>query len=421
MKNTSAQNGRNLSARQAALIAIILIVGALLGTLILTGDAAGSAGSDHDEHDHASPSSEVRGHDHAAPTDEMHEGGEHHPSEVAFSDAQVEAAGITMATAGPARVQETIQLPGEIVFNANRTAQLVPRWPGVVQQVLVDLGQSVSEGEVLAIIGSPALSERRSALRAAQRRLSLAQTTYERERMLWKEKISAEQDYLQARQHLQEAQIAVSDALEQLQALGADAGKPGSLNRLEVRAPFDGTVVEKSIALGETVASDAPIFKISDLSTVWADISVPAEALGVVRVGSKATVSAIAFESQTDGTISYVGSLLGQQNRAATARVSLHNPAGAWRPGLFVNVRVASAQTEVPVAVDPAAIHTLEDETVVFVRHDDEFVAQQVTTGRRDAGTVEIVSGLEAGAVYAVDNSFVIKSELGKGSASHSH
>jgi len=421
MKNTPHKTGPHGLGRQTVLIAIIILVGALLGALILTSNASESAESGHEEHNHASESREPAESGHAHGTGETHEDEAQHERETAFTDAQIEAAGITMATAGPARIRNAIQLPGEIVFNANRTAQLVPRLPGVVQAVQAELGQEVAEGDVLAVIASPELSERRSTLRAAQKRLALAATTYERERLLWQEKISAEQDYLLARQQLQEARIAAADALEQLQALGTDAGESGRFNRLEVRAPFDGMIVEKSIALGETVAADTSILKISDLSTVWADVTVPAEALGAVRVGSSATVSATAFESQAEGTVSYVGSLLGRQNRAATARISLRNPDGAWRPGLFVNVQVASSEAEVSVAVEPAALHTLDDKTVVFVRRDAAFVARAVTTGRRDAKAVEILAGLEAGARYAVNNSFVIKSELGKGSASHSH
>jgi cobalt-zinc-cadmium efflux system membrane fusion protein len=423
MKNTPNKTARNLPTRQSVLIAIIILVGALLGTLILKGNASESAGSGHDEPNQTSKSkeSEAATFGHADEGEETHEDKEQHEREAAFTDAQIDAAEITMATAGPARIRDAIQLPGEIVFNANRTAQLVPRLSGVVQAVKGKLGQEVRQGDVLAVIASPELSERRSTLTAARRRMALARTTYDRERLLWKEKISAKQDYLQARQQLEEAQIAVADALEQLQALGADAGKPGSFNRLEVRAPFDGMIVEKSLALGETVAADAPIFKISDLSTVWVDIIVPAEALGAVRVGSNATVSVTAFDSQTEGTVSYVSSLLGQQNRAATARITLSNPDGAWRPGLFVNVQVFSPEMNVPVAIEPAAIHSLEKETVVFVRRGSGFVAQPVITGRRDAKAVEVLQGLEAGARYATNNSFVIKSELGKSSASHSH
>lgn len=425
MKSTQNKPGLGNRSRQTFLIALIVLIGVLLSTLLLAGTNTQEGGSEHEEHAHASEDTEKQ-HDskeaeHADEGGETHADEEQHGREVTFTQGQIEAAGITLATAGPASIQSTIQLPGEIVFNADRTAQLVPRLAGVIQAVKANLGQEVKEGDVLAEIASPELSERRSTLSAAQKRLTLARTTYERERLLWKEKISAQQDYLQARQQLQEAQIVVDDALEQLQALGTDAGEPGSFNRLEVRAPFGGMIVEKDIALGETVSADAPIFKISDLSTVWVDMIVPAEALGAVRVGSKAIVQATAFDSQAQGTVSYVGSLLGQQSRAATARISLPNPNGAWRPGLFVNVQVLSGEAQVPVAIEPEAIHTLEEESVVFVRHDNEFVAQAVTTGRRDANAVEIVEGLEAGTPYAVKNSFVIKSELGKASASHSH
>lgn len=425
MKNTSNNAGSGGRTRQVVLIAVIVVIGALLSTLILAGTVPESRDSDPGERTQASehtdnkPDDEEARHAHESGNTSADEG--QHESEVTFTEAQIQAAGITMAVAGPARIQDAIQLPGEIVFNADRTAQLVPRLAGVVQAVKANLGQEVKQGEVLAIIASPELSERRSTLSAAQKRLTLARTTYERERLLWKEKVSAEQDYLQARQQLQEAQIGVANALEQLQALGTDAGKPGSFNRLEVRAPFDGMIVEKDIALGETVSADASIFKISDLSTVWADIIVPAEKLGAVRVGSKAIVQATAFKSQAEGTVSYVGSLLGQQSRAATARVSFSNPSGSWRPGLFVNVQVLSGEAEVPVAVEPEAVHTVEQETVVFVRHDNEFVAQTVKIGRRDAKAVEILEGLKPDARYAVKNSFVIKSELGKGSASHGH
>ncbi|NYT70629.1 efflux RND transporter periplasmic adaptor subunit [Pusillimonas noertemannii] len=420
--NTPNQTGSRRRPTQAALVAVIVLVGALLGTLIMTGSRAGHEESGHDGHEHAPASQQEASSPETDAGNDEHGGhGASHEREIAFSQAQIDAAGITLATAGPARIGVFVQLPGEIAFNANRTAQLVPRLAGIVREVPAELGQEVKQGDVLAVLASPELSERRSALRAAQRRLALANTTYSRERQLWQEKISAEQDYLLARQQLQEAQIAAADALEQLQALGADAGETGRFSRLEVKAPFDGTIVEKNIALGETVAADTPIFKISDLSTVWADVMVPAHALGAVRVGGKAIVGATAFASRGEGTIFHVGSLLGRQNRAASARVSLSNPQGSWRPGLFVTVQLPSSEEEVPVAVKPQAVHTLDEETVVFVRHGDEFVAQPITVGRKDAAAVEVLSGLKAGAQYAVDNSFVIKSELGKGSASHSH
>lgn len=419
MKDQSHKAAISNRTRQTLLIALILGAGLLLGVLILTTEAAAPEADGHG-HGHA----EASGHaDEEHHEDEAgdHAGGAHQEGEVELTEAQIKAAGITLATAQPARIQSRIELPGEIVFNADRTATVVPRLAGVVETVLADLGAQVQKGQVLAVIASPELAERRSALAAAQRRLALARTTYEREKSLWEEQISAKQDYLQAQQALHEAELAVANAREQLQAFGADAGEPGRLSRYEIRAPFDGMVIEKNVTLGESVSADAKLFRISDLSTVWADIAVPARALGVVRVGGKATVKATAFDSNAEGTITYVGSLVGQQTRAAKARITLPNPGGVWRPGLFVTVQVVAGDAQVPVTVAPEAVHTLEEQPVVFIRDDHGFFAQPVTLGRRDAQAVEIVQGLQAGTRYALGNSFVIKSELDKDSAAHSH
>lgn len=191
----------------------------------------------------------------------------------------------------------------------------------------------------------------------------------------------------------------------------------GSLNRYEIRAPFDGMIVEKNIALGEGIKEDANIFILSDLTTVWAEIIVSAKDLNSIRVGERVKVKAASFESEADGTISYVGSLLGQATRTATARVSLSNPKAAWRPGMFVNIEVAVGQSDAAVTVLSDAIQTLNDKPVVFVRVDEGFKAQPVTLGRTDDKRTEILNGLELGAPYVAENSYILKAELGKSSA----
>lgn len=340
---------------------------------------------------------------------------------VELSDEQVKAAAIDIQKAGSARIRTSMQLPGEIRFNEDRTAHVVPRLGGVVESVPANLGQSVKRGQVLATIASTALSEQRSEYLSSQKRLVLAKSTYEREKKLWEEKISAEQDYLQAQQAFREAEIAAANSQQKLTALGASTAVTGSLNRYEIRAPFDGVVVEKHIALGEAVKEDTSIFTISDLSSVWAEIVVPAKDLNVIRVGEKVVVNATAMDSKAEGQISYVGALIGQDTRTAKARVTLSNPKMAWRPGLFVNVDVVSGDTNVPVAVTTDAIQTVGDKTVVFTKVSDGFIAQPVSLGRTDGKIIEILSGMKAGTSYAGTGSFVIKSELGKGSAEHGH
>ncbi|WP_205249944.1 efflux RND transporter periplasmic adaptor subunit, partial [Escherichia coli] len=75
-----------------------------------------------------------------------------------------------------------------------------------------------------------------------------------------------------------------------------------------------------------------------------------------VRVGQQVTIGSTAFDSKAPGSVSYVGSLLGEQTRTATARVTLANPGMAWRPGLFVTVQVLGPAVQVPVAVRADAI-----------------------------------------------------------------
>ena len=339
-----------------------------------------------------------------------------HADAVKFTGAQIKAAGIALLKAAPQTIHTLVTLPGEIRFNEDKTAQVVPLLGGTVQAVRVNIGDMVKRGQVLAVIASTELSDQRSQMLTAEKRLAVARTTLAREKKLWEEKISAEQDYIQARQAMQEAEIEQNNTQQKLRALGASRGGAGSLNSYELRAPFDGVVVEKHISLGQSVKVDSVLFTVSDLSTVWAEVAVPASDIDKVRVGESVLVKASAFEAQVTGKVAYVGSLLGAQTRTATARIVLANPKTAWRPGMFVNVdvEVESRQREVPVAVAASAIQTVEDKPAVFARVPDGFVAHVVTLGRKDARYVEVVSGLEAGVEYAAANSFVIKAELGK-------
>lgn len=410
-----------IGRKQLIAIALVLLLGGAGAAAILGARPASESGHGHDEAkghaDEEHHGEEKDGHDHA-------EGGEHHeePAEgsVAMTAEQIKAAGIAVETAGPAALRATLRLPGEIGFDEDRTAHVVPRVTGVVEAVPVALGQSVRKGQVLAVFGSSAVSELRAELQAATTRLQLARSTHEREKALWEQKISPQQDVLQAEAVLREAEIAVNNARQKLQAVGAGPGT-GNLNRFELRAPFDGTVVEKHISLGEQVREDTQVFTLSDLRTVWARIDVPARDLPRVRVGEQIRIRASAFDQVATGRVAYVGSLIGEQTRTAQARMVVDNPKALWRPGLFVDGEVSGDETPVPVAVAADAIQTVGNQSVVFVRTEAGFAARPVSTGRADGARVEVVKGLSAGDRYAAAGSFVVKSEAGKASATHSH
>lgn len=339
---------------------------------------------------------------------------------VTMSDQQLKQNGVQILTAGPARIKNALQLIGEIRLNEDRTVHVVPRLSGVVESVSANAGDKVRKGQLLAVISSQALADQRSELLAAQKRLALARITYAREKKLWEEKISAEQDYLQARNAMQEIEIAVQSAQQKLASLGGGLAA-GNLTRYEIHSPIDGVVTEKRIAVGEVPKDDANIFVIADLSTVWAEMTIPAKDLNTVKVGQKATIKATAFDAQSNGTVSYVTSLVGEQTRTAQARIVLPNPKGVWRPGLPVNINLVADEIEVPVAVSVEAIQTIRDWTAVFGRYDDQLEARPLELGRSDGKFIEVIKGLSTGEQYAAKNSFLIKAELGKAGASHDH
>ncbi|MNS59915.1 Cobalt-zinc-cadmium resistance protein CzcB [compost metagenome] len=395
--------------RKLALLAVA-IAALGLGGLAWTGNLGNASGTETRHDDHGEDS-------HGHGEEQAGEGHEEEEGKLHLSIAQIEAAGVQLADAGPRELGTAISFPGEIRFDEDRTAHVVPRVPGVVESVQAELGQAVKRGQVLAVIASQQISDLRSEQQAAQRRLELARLTFQREQQLWQERISAEQDYLQARQALQEAEIALANARQKVAAVGP----AGAGNRYELRAPFDAVVVEKHLTVGEVVDETSNAFTLSDLSRVWATFAVAPRDLDKVTTGRNVTVSAPDLGAQVEGKVNYVGSLLGEQNRAATVRATLANPNGAWRPGLFVNVAVSVERFNAAVVVPQSALQTWEEQTVVFARIEEGFEARPVKTGRRDAGQVEITTGLAAGTQVAAAGSFVLKSELGKGSAEHSH
>ncbi|MBU4630702.1 MULTISPECIES: efflux RND transporter periplasmic adaptor subunit [Pseudomonas] len=349
-----------------------------------------------------------------APEEEEEEG------VLVLNEQQIQAAGIQLAKAQPRQISSVLSLPGEVRFDEDRTSHIVPRAAGVVESVRVNLGQKVKQGELLAVIASQQISDQRSELAASERRVELARTTFQRERQLWQDKISAEQDYLLARQTLQEAEIALNNARQKMNALSGSAVLVGG-NRYELRAPFAGVVVEKHLGVGEVVSETSAAFTLSDLSQVWVTFGVFPKDLNKVQVGRPVKVSSTEMGTDVMGTVAYVGNLLGEQTRTAMVRVNVPNPDDSWRPGLFVAVQVATDTYSAPVTVPVEAIQTVEDKPSLFVRTAEGFATRHVELGLSENGFVEVRQGLEAGAQVAAVGSFVLKSELGKASAEHAH
>ena len=245
-----------------------------------------------------------------------------------------------------------------------------------------------------------------------------------------RKRISAEQDYLSAKQALAEAGINTHSAEQQLYALGMSADTLKGLNgqsrfsytRYELVAPFDGAIIDKHITLGETVKDDASCFTIADLNAVWVNLSVYQKDLPLVQKGQEVIVSAGAEPAKgTHGVIEYVGPVMGEDTRTATARLVLPNTARQWKPGQFVTGFVSADKQPVPVLVAKTALQNLDSRPSVFVQDENGFAPTAVTVGRSNDTHAEIVKGLTPGQKYASAGSFIMKAMLEKGELHDEH
>src|SRR3990167_117286 len=341
----------------------------------------------------------------------------------------VQSAGIIVETAGPVQMKTVIELPGDIELNADKVVHVVPRLSGVVTAVYKNLGDTVRHGEVIAVLDSRELAELKSTYLASVKRVELAQATFDRKERLWTERISSEKDYLASRQALVEEEINLQTVKQILLALGLSQididtvsdKTDRSLTRYEVCALFDGIIIEKHNSVGESVKKDADIFVLADLSNVWVEVTVYAMDLNVVKVGQTVTVKSEGLYLKADGTLTYLGPLVGEQTRTAQGRVVVQNTEGHWRPGLFVTVEIVQEEVPVSVAVPVDALQTYRDWSVVFVQYGDLFEVRPLELGRNDGKWVEVLHGLLPGERYVARNSFILKAELGKAGATHEH
>lgn len=337
--------------------------------------------------------------------------------------------GIATDKAGPGRIKTVSELPGEIAFNADRVAHVVPRVAGVVLRSPKNLGDFVRQGDTIAVIDSRELGEARSKYLVALEREKLAAYNFERGQRLWEKQTIPEKEFLIAQKNHQEERIELNAASRKLMAMGLTEEEIHSLSSASVkelthfslRASFDGIVVKKHLAPGEWVKEDADIYVIADLSQVWVDITLYAKDLDKVRLGQSVAVKYESSGLEACGTVSYIGPVVGEETRTAKARVVIDNPGEKWRPGMFVKVEVVREEVPVPLMVRTEAIQTYRNFPVVFVKYEDEYEYRPVALGRTDGQFTEVLKGLDVGETYVSRNSFILKSELGKAGMSHQH
>lgn len=193
-----------------------------------------------------------------------------------------------------------------------------------------------------------------------------------------------------------------------------------SLQVYAVTAPIAGVVTARNVNPGESVAEQA-LFTITDLSTVWVELSAFPREMAQIRVGQSVQVSSADGGLSGRGRIVFVSSLGSAATQSTTARVLLDNAQRLWTPGLYVSADVILQEVDIPVAVKSQALQSVDGERVVFIAVEGGFAPRSVRSGRSDGEITEILTGIRSGERYVSANSFVVKSELAKADAGHDH
>ena len=334
---------------------------------------------------------------------------------ITLSAEQIAAAGVQIAVPSVGGAG-TIELPATIDGDPQATQVVSAAIAGRVVALNRNLGERVSRGQTIAVIESREAAQLKGEVEAARARLALANSNLAREQRLFSQRVSPEQDLIAAQTAATEARIVLIQAQSQVSATG---GGGGGLNRLGIVAPLSGQVIARPVVLGQTVAADAELFRVANLSKVSLSLNLKPEDAGRIRPG--ATVTVTASGRSATARISFVSPALDVQTRLVPAIASLENGGGVWRVGEAVtaSVQLAGNEGSATVRAPLTAVQTVEGKTVVFVRTATGFKATPVQLGDPAGDMVLIRSGLSGRERIATTGSFTLKAELGKSEASH--
>ena len=351
---------------------------------------------------------------------------------IVITAERIAAANISTEPVQAGTLARRLSVPGTLTPDPDRIGRVAAKVVGTVAELKKRLGEPVAKGEIVAVLDSREVADAKGDLRAALVNLGLQRTLFEREKTLWDKRVSAEQQFIRARNAFTEAELRVDLARQKLSALGLDDVEIANLDkqvtstmrRYELRAPLAGRVVERRVDLGAPVGGEGQekeLYVIADLSSLWVDLAVPTADLELVREGQAVTVVAGASGHRADAEIVFISPMLDKDTRAARVIAALANPDLAWRPGTFVSAEVLIEQHAVDLRVPRSALQTIGKEQVVFVRTPEGFEKREVVLGKGDAEAVEIVFGLDPGETIATRNTFLLKADLGKSEAEHGH
>lgn len=290
-----------------------------------------------------------------------------------------EAPLVAVATVSTTRFVEKIDAVGTAV--ANEQVTLAAPVTERIVKLNFDDGAFIQKGQVVAVLATATenaqLAEAGARAREAQQQLDRL-------------------NQLKARGFATNSAVDSQVALS-AQARAQAAEARASIGDRVIRAPFSGWVSLRNISAGAVVTAGTEIAQISDISRIKLDFAVPETMLSRIAPGQVIFAIAAAWPDQPfHGVIATINPVLDPQTRSATIRAILPNGDRRLRPGMLLTVTI-EAQSRTSAAVPELAVVGEGDQSYVYVIDGENAKRIKVTTGMRQAGLVEILSGLQPG------------------------
>jgi membrane fusion protein, heavy metal efflux system len=345
------------------------------------------------------------------------------PDVVTISSDLLQRAGIvTEVVAAPGGASQ-LRVPGTVQPNAYRKVSVTPLVGGRVTRVLVELGQPVSRGAVLAEVYSPEIAEVRSRFIAAGADMEAGEAKLRRTERLAALGSASQQELDAVRAEHLRHEIEVREAGSRLRLFGidpahaahADASGDAAASVLRVTAPQGGVVIERPATAGMSAEPSTPLVTIADISPVWVIAEVYERDIAHVSAGAAATLTTDAYPGETfHGRVTYLSPEVRPETRTTQIRVEVPNPGGRLRFGMFVAVSLGVAANPEGITIPAGALQTIGADTVVFVPEQSNpngFRERRVTVAAASGDTAVITAGLERGERIVTRGSFALRAE----------
>ncbi|PLW89967.1 efflux RND transporter periplasmic adaptor subunit [Mucilaginibacter sp.] len=317
--------------------------------------------------------------------------------QVCISDSLAKMVEIDTAKSTP--MQDELTLSGEVSFDENKVVKIFPTTSGQVMEVKVSLGDRVVKGQTLAVLRSADVAGNYTDLDATRSDLSIAKRQLDQAEYLFKNGISSERDYTEAKENYNKATAANRKIKQQIAINGC--GNTSASGTLVIKSPGNGFIVEKNVSAGNFIRPDNnnSLFTISDMKDVWIWANVFETDIAKVKKGYDAKITTLAYPDKVfNGKIDEVSSVLDPDNKVMKVRIALNNSDMLLKPEMFTNVIVTNKEATTSVAVPASAvIFDNSKNFVVLYNSKCDLQVREVNVIKTVDNVTYIASGLKPG------------------------